>query len=267
MIWFIILIIGILIFCLYLFLLFPGKKKDMEWLCNRPIAHRGYHNQTKMCPENSKEAFLRAIEKNYHIEIDIRLTKDNEVVVFHDENVVRMCGKNSKVRDLTLAELKKLKLLGGTEEILTLKEFLDLVDKKVGCLIEFKETEDAILEPIAWEILKDYEGKWAMQSFQPSKLKWFKKNAPHILRGQLCLNYMDNKEKPWLIKFMFTNLLSNFIGRPQFISYHYSGVNKLNVKLLRKMHVPLFVWNIENEKIYQAVKGKCENIIFENLEW
>ena len=261
----------VLLTMLILFImLLPGKKtkelKDFKWLLERPIAHRGYHLGNKEVPENSKVAFLRAIEKGYPIEIDLNLTKDHRVVVFHDEDLKRMCGIDKKVYDMTLEELKKCPLMGGKEYMMELQEFLDLVHDQVGLLIEFKNSLSGKLEEAAYPILKNYKGRYVMQAFDPYSLKWFKKNAPEVPRGQLCFNYMGNKQIKWIRRFIFTNLFSNFIGRPHFISYNWPGRNYYTVKVLRNLKAPLLVWTIQNDEVYQQVKNECDNVIFENLD-
>ena len=90
-----------------------GKKPtDERLLC--PYAHRGLHGDG--APENSLEAFRRACDAGYGIELDVQTTRDGVVVVFHDYNLSRMTGKDALLTDLTLAELKALRL-DGTEEI------------------------------------------------------------------------------------------------------------------------------------------------------
>lgn len=272
LLWLLGILVGLaLLLWLTLFLmLLPGRKskvKNFEWLFERPIAHRGYHKGNKEVPENSKAAYLAAIEKGYHIEIDVHLTKDNKVVIFHDGDLNRMCGVDKKVFESTYEELLQYPLMGGQEKMMELQEFLDLVNDQVGVLIEFKDDFlDGRLERSAYEILKNYKGRYVMQSFFPYSLRWFKKNAPEVARGQLCFNYMKNKKMKWIKKFLYTNLFSNFIGRPHFISYNWPGRNYYTVKVLRNLGAKLLVWSILNEDVYNQVKDECDNVIFENLD-
>ena len=74
------------------------------WLFERPIAHRGLHNET--LTENSMGSFANAIERGYNIETDVHLLKSGEVVVFHDNTLKRVCGKDVKISDLTLEDIK-----------------------------------------------------------------------------------------------------------------------------------------------------------------
>ena len=75
------------------------------------IAHRGIYNNLNI-PENSMKSFKRAINSNVSIELDIHLTKDNKLVVFHDDNLIRMTGTYKKIRKC----IRKEKGAHGIEE-------------------------------------------------------------------------------------------------------------------------------------------------------
>lgn len=100
------------------------------------IAHRGLHN--KEFTENGIKAFQNAIDHGVAFEFDIHLTKDNELVVCHDENLIRTTGKEGIIEDLTLKEIKEnYRLLDGGE-IPTLQEVIDLNQERVPMVIELK---------------------------------------------------------------------------------------------------------------------------------
>ena len=122
------------------------------------IAHRGIHNN-KNIPENSISSFKKAIIYNTPIELDIQLTKDNQVIVFHDKNLFRMTKKNLLIKKLTLKELKKVPLLNTNEKIPTLQEVLKLVNNKVLLDIELKNIKKyKKLVNKTLNILKNYLG-------------------------------------------------------------------------------------------------------------
>ena len=79
---------------LALFLLWPGhpSREKAAPFAGRNYAHRGLHSRDKSVPENSLAAFRLAAEAGYGIELDIQLSKDGEVVVFHDDTLDRVCG-------------------------------------------------------------------------------------------------------------------------------------------------------------------------------
>lgn len=102
------------------------------------FAHRGFFTPDQRIPENSMPAFLAAAENGYGIEMDIQLTKDNQVVVFHDHTLTRMCGIDLPVRELTYEELQKFPLAGTQERIPLFKDVLKAVHGRVPLLVEIK---------------------------------------------------------------------------------------------------------------------------------
>ena len=71
-------------------------------------AHRGLHSQDKSVPENSLAAFRKAAENGYGVELDVQLSKDGQVVVFHDDDLKRVCGVDKRVDELTLRSFRHL---------------------------------------------------------------------------------------------------------------------------------------------------------------
>ena len=71
--------------------------KNLEFLKENLIAHRGVHIDA---PENTIQAFKEALKKNYIIEFDVHLLRDNTIVVFHDNNLKRMIGENRKLNTI-----------------------------------------------------------------------------------------------------------------------------------------------------------------------
>lgn len=150
---------------------------------------------TKIYRKTRSQAFRRAVENGYGIELDLQLSVDGEVMVMHDYNLRRMTGCDKILKELTAAELQKLHLNGTEERVPTLKEVLDIVKGKVPLLIELKgESTDVSLCPKANEILKDYSGKYIIESFNPLMLNWYRKNRPDVVRGILITNICNEKK-------------------------------------------------------------------------
>ncbi len=100
-------------------------------------AHRG-----AMChaPENTLAAFEKAIEMGtYRIELDVRRCRDRHIVVIHDATVDRTTDGTGLVADLTLEELKRLRVGGTPENVPTLREALLCARERCRLLIEIKE--------------------------------------------------------------------------------------------------------------------------------
>lgn len=252
----------IILLAVFLFLIFPAARKhpDLKKLRGKYIAHRGFH--TESAPENSIAAFKNAAVRGYMIENDIHLTKDGEVVVFHDDTTDRMCGFSGRVEDMTLAELKELSLGGTNEKIPTLKECLDAVGGKVPLLIEFKEAKDfSKLCSAADKILSEYDGEYFVQSFYPQALYWYKKNRPKICRGQLAEPFKKDK----LVRRMLGLMLLNFISRPDFVSYKHSSANHFMLRLVCALGAMPICWTIRSEEKLEKAKKYFKAYIFEKF--
>ena len=172
---------------------------NFDFLKNKPIAHRGMFNKNEGIPENSMPSFEKAINEGYIIELDIHLLKDGKIVVFHDDDLERMTGVKKKIKDCTYNEIKEFKLNGTNYTIPLFLDVLNLVNGKVPILIELKyDRKNGELERELAKILTDYKGDYAVQSFNPCSVNWFKRNLPEVPRGQLSSNY--KKSKMFIIK-------------------------------------------------------------------
>ena len=101
------------------------------------LAHRGLHGGS--IAENSIPAFAAAADRGIGIELDVRLSSDGEVVIFHDDTLERMTGMSGGVSNYTAKELAKLSLADTGYGIPTLREVLALVNGRVPLLVELKE--------------------------------------------------------------------------------------------------------------------------------
>lgn len=237
--------------------------KDLKFLKETIIAHRGVHNEKDII-ENSLEAFKEAVNKNYIIELDVHFLKDGEVVVFHDDNIERMTGINKNLKDCTYDEIRNIKLLNKNTYIPKFSDVLKLVDGKVPILIELKnDNKVGLLESSLVQILKKYNGKYAVQSFNPLSIMWFKNNYPNIIRGQLVCKFknkkMDNIKK-FIIKTMFFNIITN----PDFISH---SVDDLSYKEVNKIKKNKFIlgWTVRNKERYDELIKYYDNLICEKF--
>lgn len=259
----------VIVCALYAFMIAPSfkKNKDVEEMRNIRIAHRGLHDAEKGIPENSIAAFKRAVEYGFGIEFDIHLTKDGQIVVFHDDTVDRMTEGTGKVVDKTLAELRELHLGGTKEKIPTLSEMLAVVDGKVPLLCEFKfdSPTPELFCKSAFAILDAYQGQWIMESFDPRLVAWVRKNHPERGRGQLASPYTD---KPFnFVYFLTGGLFFNFLSRPQFIAYnHEYSRRRLGALIeLRIFHATCIEWTIHKESRLIANEMEGVGNIFENF--
>ena len=226
--------------------------KNIDFLTNHYIAHRGIHNNKVI--ENTKEAFDLAIKMNYPIELDVHLLKDKEIVVFHDDNLKRLVSINKRLKDYTYKELLEDNKLF---HIPTLKEVLEQVQGKVPIIIELKyDNKVGLLEQEVVKLLDNYQGKFAIQSFNPFIVNWFKKNRKDYIRGLLISNKKDIKAR------IARSKLSILLSKPDFLSisskYNMKKINKLSQK-----H-KILIWTVDNREKYLKYKDKY-NLIIENI--
>lgn len=233
------------------------------WLVEQYIAHRGLHDEK--APENSYSAFEKAIKAGYPIETDVQQISDGTIIVFHDKSLQRMTGKDGYVKNLKKEDLKDLYLNGTKETIPTLEEFLKFIDGRTPLLIEIKNTDKVgELESKLYSQLKEYKGEYAIQSFNPFVLEWFKNNAPEVLRGQLS-GYFKGETLSLLKKiFLKRMILNKKVSQPHFISYEASTLPNRFVRKYKRL--PLLAWTVRSQEEYMKVIKFCDNIIFENFE-
>ena len=229
-----------------------------SWLREGVLYHRGKHNEN--IKENSMKAFEEAVKDNLGVELDVRLTKDNLVVVSHDSNLNRVYGINKNIDDLTYEEVKKL----TNDGVPLFSDVLKLINNKIGVMVEIKSNKVGKLEEIVYEILKKYKGRYVIVCFNPFTLRYFRKKDKSIIRGQLSYSYYDSKLSK-IKRFLLSHLWLNVFSKPHFISY---GIDHCNYKLQKKYHDKgYFVigWTYKDEKNKVALKEIYDNMIIENL--
>lgn len=260
----------LLLICGYLQLIRTNGSRKVQVLeyDREMFAHRGYHNMEKQIPENFMAAFRAAVEKGYGIELDVHITRDGRLAVFHDDTLERMCGVPGTVESYTLKELKKMHLQNTPERIPELKEVLSLVRGRVPILVELKMPgRSAAVCETTYRELREYPGKYMVQSFNTLGLYWYRRHAPEVLRGQLASDLVSSaKGDPLVLRFLVKNLLVNILGRPDFISYKLKDLPNLSVFLCRHLyHVPTAVWTLRSENALREGRKRYNICIFEKL--
>lgn len=251
-----------------IFLIYPKKctKTQEVLLCGVNYAHRGLHSKDKSIPENSLSAFSLAVEKGYGIELDVILSKDGEVMVFHDDTLERICGVSGIVEEHTLKELKKMKLCNTEEEIPTFQEVLNIVNGKVPIIIEIKSGKrNKELSEKVLKIVKDYTGTYCIESFNPFIVSWFRKNEPQIMRGQLVMESKEYENVPKWMGFVMSNALANVISRPNFIAYS-TGKKSFLLKSAERLGAMKVVWTVNDTLDLKKYEDENHAVIFEYYE-
>jgi glycerophosphoryl diester phosphodiesterase len=246
------------------------RRSVQDWLLSTPVAHRGLHDKHAGVVENSPAAFEAAVSAGYAIELDLQQSSDGDAIVFHDDSLDRLTESEGKICQRSANELRQIQLSHTTDRIPLLSEVLDLVAGRTPLLIEIKNTSRVVgeLERRTWELLSNYHGPYAIQSFNPLTLKWFCENAPSILRGQLstdCRN-IRHRNVTWRAKFIMRNLLLFPMSRPDFIGYDINALPAIAPWIARRIGLPILAWTVTNESQHAVSQRYADNIIFEGFE-
>lgn len=249
-----------------------------EQIAEFRYAHRGLYDNTLGIPENSLAAFREARMANFGCELDVHLTKDAKLVVIHDSHLGRMCGVDALVEDLTLAECLELRLLDTGQTIPTLESVLSLYEwnraastqPPAPLIIELKPYRNNYTElaRTCAAALDSFNVRYAVESFDPRALVWFKQNRPEVIRGQLAQNALkqQNSGLSWCERAAQTALLGNVLSRPDFIAYRLEDRDSLPARISDKVFRAHQVsWTVRSQADLLKAEAAGAVVIFEGF--
>lgn len=232
---------------------------SIDWLKERPIAHRGFHNMNTSVWENTLSAFARAVEAGFAIECDLQYAADGVPVVFHDDDLQRLCNMPGDVRAKTSAELALMTIGGTKDRIPRLADLLDLVKGRVPLVIELKGREgddDGFVESVL-DVLEGYEGNVALMSFDVWLLKALKEaEAPY----PLGLTAYGDKEEDW------TRQAQEMAMGLDFASYHYVNLPNPFVDSVRAKGLPVITWTVRDQAAVTHTYTYADQMTFEGFD-
>lgn len=260
-------IVSIIIVILFLWDVRKISHPVPSWVTDIRIAHRGMHDE--FAAENTLQAFHQAVKNGFAIELDVQLTSDCKVVVFHDQNLKRLTQLSGELSHYTLQELRSARILGSNQGIPSLSEVLELVDGQVPIYIEIKKhSPDYNLERAVADLIKNYAGPFAIISFAPGSLRWFKKHCPNVLRGQTaCAHSLydaTNIISQKIHNFALSMFCYNFHSKPNFIIYDIKCLPMWYVMLLSKFK-KMIVYNVKSELLYKKSLAISHNLMFDYI--
>lgn len=229
-------------------------------LLQPPFAHRGLWRPGEAA-ENSLAAFELACNARFGAELDVRLTLDGEVVVFHDETLERMAGLDEAVANQPLAALADIPLLGGPDRIATLAQVLELVAGRAMLLVELKPGPDpAALARRVADHFDRYRGDVAAISFDPAALAWFAAERPHVPRG---LDAMWDPEFEEDAAEELTRQIG--LSQPHFLALEKQAATGSLAAAWRAQGRPVVAWTMRSTEDVEIVADYCDNFIFEGF--
>lgn len=240
-----------------------------EVLSRYRYAHRGLHDRARGIPENSLAAFRQAVERGYGAELDVHLTRDGSLVVIHDDSLLRTAGVDVNVSSLTADQLSQYRLEGTQEKIPFLEEVLPLFEGKAPLVVELKvEKNAARLAQAACQVLDRYRVNYCIESFHPRVLMWLKRHRPDICRGQLSQNFIRERSgMPLVAAVVMTNVLTNLVTCPDFVSYKWRDHRRLSLFLAKRLwRGHEMSWTIRDSASMRRVEQEGCLPIFEQFQ-
>ncbi len=243
---------------------FHGKLGEYHY------AHRGLHSIAAGIPENSLTAFRLAAQHDYGAELDVHLSRDGRLVVMHDESLKRTTGANAKISSVTTEVLDQLRLEGTKEKVPYLEEVLPIFDGKTPLVIEIKTDNgnyQELTRKVCNQLRQHPEITFCMESFDPRVLYWLRRHHPEIVRGQLSCNFIkDRCGLSWGQAVLFSNMMFNFLTRPDFIAYKMEDRFDLAPALCKKLWgVQGFIWTVRSQRDATQLLEEDNLIIFEGF--
>lgn len=205
------------------------------------IGHRG---ASAYEPENTLTSFRRAIELGVDaIELDVRKTKDNELVVIHNADVNKTTNGNGPVNSFTLEEIKKFVTKKG-EHIPTLEDVLDSVAKRVKILVELKEegTEEKVIELIQRKKLID---NVIIISFDEEVLRKVRELNDNVTLGLIYVRHKNPIQSALLLK-------------AEYLLPLYRFTHSVNVTKAHEAGLKVIVWTINTKE--EAIEYKKKGV-------
>ena len=249
-----------------------GRRNHPQWEVLRRFryAHRGLYDPARGVPENSMAAFRRARAMGCGVELDVHLTQDGRLAVIHDKSLLRTAGTDLIVEQLTVPQLKEYRLEGTQEQIPLLEEVLEVFQDGPPLLVELKADYFDVKKLVEQTVrtLDRYRVNYCIESFHPGVLLWLARHRPEICRGQLSENFWRCRGELNIWQaFAMTNLLSNFLTRPDFISFRQEHRRALSVWMCRKLHrLKMFGWTVRSPRELEQLEREGFSVIFEGFQ-
>lgn len=234
-------------------------KPDLGWLVARPIAHRGYHDMNQSIWENTASAFQRAIDAGYAIECDVQIATDGVPVVFHDDDLERLCGLRGDVRERTSRELAQLRVGGTADGVPSLPALLKQVAGKVPLVIELKGRpgDDEGFADAVVECLETYDGPVALMSFDHWLLRDLKATDATCPIG---LTAEGVKPESFFVHEEAMQLGLNFI------SYCVHHLPNAFIEAQRAQGIPIITWTVRDAPAREVTRLHADQMTFEGFD-
>ena len=232
---------------------------DLEALIRQPVAHRGLHDGNHAVWENTLSAFEAAISRGFAIECDLQYAADAVPVVFHDDDMERLCNIKADVRAKSSGELGLMSIGGTRDKVPSLAKMFSLVRGRVPIVLELKgrEGDDEGFASSVLELVEDYNGPLALMSFDHWLLRDLKEIGTNRPVG---LTAEGTKREDFI-----AHEQAMMLGL-DFISYNIMHLPNDYITLQRSKGIPVITWTVRNAAQQAHSAAHTEQITFEGFD-
>lgn len=245
------------------------KSRATGFITAHPIAHRGLHDYAHGIIENTASAFAAAVAKGYSIECDLQITQDGEAVVFHDDHLERLTEGRGMVKNHSTDEMRALKIRNSADKVQTLAELLEQVNGQVPLIIELKSQWDGDerLAARALDVLKGYQGDYAIMSFDPDVIEAVRRRSPGTIRGIVAERAFDSyyDSLPFARQLELRTFGHVSRTRPDFVSFFFEELPWAPIEALRAAGMPIISWTIRSAAQAKVARRRSDQITFEGF--
>ena len=236
----------------------PPAERRIAFLRGGRFAHRGLHGNGRV--ENSRSAFLAAIDRGDGIECDVQTSLDGAAFVFHDATLDRLTEERGTMAAMPAAAIGKVKLRGTEEGIPRLEDVLALIGGRVPLLIEVKAPDGHVgrLCLAVRRALEGYRGPVAVMSFNPEVGHWFAAHAPRITRG-LVITERDKRG----LTGRGERHLALWRSRPDFLAYDVRDLPSRFAAAQRARGLPVLTWTVRGADAEAVAAAFADAPIYE----
>ncbi len=240
----------------------PPVPSRVAFLSEQNFAHRGLHSADSNGPilENSLGAFQAAIDSGHGIECDVQPSDSGVAMVFHDKELDRLTNSSGLIEEFNVDVLRAIALKGNNGNIPTLEQLLSIVANRQPVLIEVK-SDVANFIPLCLSVrraLEGYRGKAAIMSFNPAVVRWFRKDAPHIVRG-LVMSEDGSRN----LKGRAKRHSALWMAKPDFLAYDIRDLPSKFAANQRSRGIPVLTWTVRSQDHHNIAKQHSDGLIFE----
>lgn len=235
--------------------------RDFSWLTERDVAHRGLFEPGTEREENTVAAVAAAKQAGYAVEIDVRTSADDIIMVFHDDTLERLTDGEGQVAKWGVKQLQALTVANTGRGMPTLPEVLEEIDNEVPLFIELKSPNHDDIQKVCAGVrhcFEGYKGPVAVMSFDPRIVAWFREYMPKYPRGAILgREVLLNWKKRMLIPFWMRK------AKPDFIACDINLLPNSFCMNWRSKGKPLLTWTVRDKKMELIAREHADALIFE----